>query len=353
MHFWNPGGEKVVAGHVCSLPTGHLLSSQVACLNHLFPLCRDGKASTLLLRELHPDMVEALPVGIHARDMFVEFEVTGGGSYLNEEQRGQIADPGRQRHIRGCGHERTGCPGNIRLFLIEWKYTENYHSRRKKDPDSGMDAQLWRYRSFFTRDGSPFTFCNSDVDTTFFKELLIEPYYQLMRQTLLGWKMTQDPSRNGQATSFTHIVVIPHGNTALRSGCAGIAGRQGGSCRGLERTCPGTRALPCARGVAASVDDAAGLCPAAGLSLPPLLAGRALLFIIIGVRAAPDMKKGRSARAVLVVSVAVRQPYRLAATLRSRRASWLVKPDSLSYQMMSLAMVPSMTWVDRASTTPP
>ena len=48
-----------------------------------------------------------------------------------------------------------------------------------------------------------------------------------MRQTLLGWKMTQDPSRNGQATSFTHIVVIPHGNTALRSGCAGIAGRQG------------------------------------------------------------------------------------------------------------------------------
>lgn len=45
--------------------------------------------------------------------------------------------------------------------------------------------------------------------------------------------------------------------------------------------------------------------------------------------------------------------YRLAATLRSRRASWLVKPDSLSYQMMSLAMVPSRTWVDRASTTPP
>ena len=65
------------------------------------------------------------------------------------------------------------------------------------------------------------------------------------------------------------------------------------------------------------------------------------------------MKKGRPSRAVLVVFVTVRQPYRLAATLRSRRASWLVKPDSLSYQMMSLAMVPSMTWVDRASTTPP
>ena len=227
VHFWNPGGEKVVAGHVCSLPTGHLLSSQVACLNHLFPLCRDGKASTLLLRELHPDMVEALPVGIHARDMFVEFEVTGGGSYLNEEQRGRSLTRGANAASVDAVMKGRDARGNIRLFLIEWKYTENYHSRRKKDPDSGMDAQLWRYRSFFTRDGSPFTFCNSDVDTTFFKELLIEPYYQLMRQTLLGWKMTQDPSRNGQATSFTHIVVIPHGNTALRSGCAGIAGRQG------------------------------------------------------------------------------------------------------------------------------
>ena len=115
----------------------------------------------------------------------------------------------------------------VRLFLIEWKYTESYLSKREKKPGSRRDNRLWRYRSFFTRDGSPFTFCNSDVGSTFFEELLTEPYYQLMRQTLLGWKMTQDPSRNGQATSFTHIVVIPHDNTALRSGCAVIAGRQG------------------------------------------------------------------------------------------------------------------------------
>ena len=42
-----------------------------------------------------------------------------------------------------------------------------------------------------------------------------------------------------------------------------------------------------------------------------------------------------------VVSVAVRQPYRLAATLRSRRASWLVKPDSLSYQMSHWKFYPT------------
>ena len=151
VHFWNPGGEKVVAGHVCSLPTGHLLSSQVACLNHLFPLCRDGKASTLLLRELHPDMVEALPVGIHARDMFVEFEVTGGGSYLNEEQRGRSLTRGANATSVDAVMKGRDARGNIRLFLIEWKYTENYHSRRKKDPDS------WMHSSGVTGVSSPVT----------------------------------------------------------------------------------------------------------------------------------------------------------------------------------------------------
>ncbi len=223
LRFWRSGGEKVVAGHVCRLPTGHVLSSQVACLNHLFPLCRDGKAATLLLQGLRPDMVEALPVGIHARGLFVEFEVTGGGSYLNEEQRGRSLARGANATSVDAVMKGRDAQGNIRLFLIEWKYTESYTSAAPED----MDNRLWRYRSFFTRDGSPFTFCNSDVGSRFFEELFTEPYYQLMRQPLLGWKMTQDPSRNGQATSFTHIVVIPHGNTALRSGCAGIAGRQG------------------------------------------------------------------------------------------------------------------------------
>lgn len=70
-------------------------------------------------------------------------------------------------------------------------------------------------------------------------------------------------------------------------------------------------------------------------------------------RQAGPVKKRRPLAGPSVV-VAGRCPaYRLAATLRSRRMSWLVKPASLSYQMMSLAMVPSMTWVDRASMTPP
>lgn len=224
MAFWYSGGKKTVAGHQdCCLPTGHVLSSQVACLNHLFPLCRDGKAATLLLRGLRPDMVEALPVDIHARGLFVEFEVTGGGSYLNEERgAGPLA---RGAHATSVDAVMKGrdAQGEIRLFLMEWKYTESYTNAVTKK----KDGRLWRYRSFFTRDGSPFTFCNSDVPSTFFAELLTEPYYQLMRQTLLGWQMTRDPQRNGQATRCTQCMIVPHGNTVLRTGCKPIAGRQG------------------------------------------------------------------------------------------------------------------------------
>ncbi|WP_300718864.1 hypothetical protein [uncultured Desulfovibrio sp.] len=223
--FWRSGGEKLVGGHVCRLPTGHVLSSQVACINHLFPLCRDKGAATMLLRGLRSDIEEALPVDIHARGLFVEFEVVGGGSYLNEESRSGQLMRGMQATSVDAVMKGRDSQGNIRLFLIEWKYTEKYGG--KKRSHGHLESRLWRYRSFFTRDSSPFTFCNSDRDSKFFQELLTEPYYQLMRQTLLGWRMIQDPQHNGDATCFTHLMVIPRGNTVLRSRSASIADRGG------------------------------------------------------------------------------------------------------------------------------
>lgn len=224
--FWGASGKKTVAGHsYCNLPTGHVLSSQIACINHLFPVCHDEEAATVLLRGLYPNVVAALPVDIHSRGLFVEFEVTGGGSYLNEEKgEGTISRGSNATSIDAVMKGRD-IQGNIRLFLIEWKYTEEYRNASSRLDE--RDDRLWRYRSFFTRDDSPFTFCNSNSDRIFFSELLTEPYYQLMRQTLLGWKMTRNPQDNGQATQYSHIMVIPHGNDALRMGCQSIAQRRG------------------------------------------------------------------------------------------------------------------------------
>ena len=60
--------------------TGHLLSSQVACLNHLFPLRQREDMATAILKTLRDDIVmaERMDSG------FVEFEVVGRENYLGE-----------------------------------------------------------------------------------------------------------------------------------------------------------------------------------------------------------------------------------------------------------------------------
>ena len=75
-----------------SEPTGHLLSSQIACLNHLYFLRQRRDIATVILREVRPDIVEAVIVD----DGYVEFEVIGGlmmrcGRNRNEATAGAFA----------------------------------------------------------------------------------------------------------------------------------------------------------------------------------------------------------------------------------------------------------------------
>jgi hypothetical protein len=48
-----------------------------------------------------------------------------------------------------------------------------------------------------------------------FKNLYYEPYYQLMRQALLGWKMIN--AREYNCTECIHLHIIPTNNYELRS----------------------------------------------------------------------------------------------------------------------------------------
>jgi hypothetical protein len=45
-------------------------------------------------------------------------------------------------------------------------------------------------------------------------DLFYNPYYQLMRQTLLGWKMTKLDEYD--CDEYINLHIIPHGNTKLR-----------------------------------------------------------------------------------------------------------------------------------------
>jgi hypothetical protein len=96
-------------------PSNHLCSSQVCCINFLFPLSQDPNKANPILSKAIPGLDRVLNI---------EFEYTGPGSvtkWLGEPPRG------------GRGQYRTSIDAAVwwkdrrnetRLTLVEWKYTE-------------------------------------------------------------------------------------------------------------------------------------------------------------------------------------------------------------------------------------
>lgn len=190
-----------------SEPTGHLLSSQVACINHLFFLREDESASLKILQGINPGFTKVF------RDFeggFIGFEVVSRDSYLNE------VDPGKAQ-TRGANCTSidammTGqLDGNKIQILIEWKYTESYPNSYKGDGKSGKTRKS-RYNDLIADSASPFL-KNTNLDQLYF-----EPFYQLMRQTLLGWQMTSKSHRQNElkASDWLHLDLIPENNLELR-----------------------------------------------------------------------------------------------------------------------------------------
>ena len=181
------GGER-------SGVTGHLLSSQVACLNHLYPIRQRVDMATAILRAIRDDITSAVMMDTG----FVEFEVVGRENYLGERS-----------HSRGInatsidavmvGKKDNGT--NI-LVMIEWKYTEEYDSK-----DLYIPARANIYDPLLLSNDSPIRIQKP-------RDLYYEPFYQLMRQTLLGWLMVEN--REYECNEFIHIHVIPRENIKLR-----------------------------------------------------------------------------------------------------------------------------------------
>jgi hypothetical protein len=62
-------------------PTGHLLSSQIACVNHLYFLRQRSDLATAVLRTIDLDITNAVIVD----DGYVAFEFIGSKQYLKAE----------------------------------------------------------------------------------------------------------------------------------------------------------------------------------------------------------------------------------------------------------------------------
>ena len=182
--WWRSGEEK--------LPTGHILSSQVACVNHLYWLRSRKNAALAIIKGIIPDVVD---VGI-IDEGYIGFEVIGAKNYLGEKS-----------HSRGANATAVDAAmiaktteQNILIF-IEWKYTEIYGGKTKYKP-----ARADIYDRIIDEKGSPIRIENKEA-------VYFEPYYQLMRQMLLAWKMVQ--AGDYDCDDFIHLHVIPSGNVEL------------------------------------------------------------------------------------------------------------------------------------------
>jgi hypothetical protein len=173
-------------------PSGHMLSSQVACVNHLYPLRQQPDLASAVLAAIDPEIIGAEIVD----DGYVEFEFIGKEQYLKE--RGFS----RGAHCTSVDAFMIGRTkaGERRAFLIEWKYTESYRSVPMYIPER---AKV--YDALIESTDSPLKKVEQGA-------LYFEPFYQLMRQTLLGWQLCANKNDHYTCTSYRHIHVAPEQN---------------------------------------------------------------------------------------------------------------------------------------------
>lgn len=200
----------------------HGLSSQVCCLNFLMPLAeRPDVLSRLVGRALGIAAPEMLPVepGPDGRDWFVGFEWTGTENYLDEWPAGGKATRGANATSADAVVRFRGEAG-AETLLIEWKYTEAYgaalNDRRSADGLSG--GNLTRTARYGDKAFHPDGPIRNDRSLSV-EDFYWEPFYQLLRQQMLAWRMEQ---ATRERTRVLHI--SPRGNTALHKVTSGKIG---------------------------------------------------------------------------------------------------------------------------------
>ena len=184
-------------------PSGHLVSSQIHCLNHLFALRTDDKAVKVIIEKATGMKFDKVLPSIIDKDpkSFISFEFVLDNDILLGEN-----DEGWGRGTLCTSVDAmilAEKDGEKWLIPIEWKYTETYEREdktNKKCIDRYADLIKSSKRLKTPEDGIP--------HSVYF----VEPNYELMRQTLLCEQLVA----KDYAVNFFHINIIPKGNTELR-----------------------------------------------------------------------------------------------------------------------------------------
>lgn len=184
--------------------TNHTLSSQVACLNHLFPIREDKKAVLSLVKNIYPEITDVLLVATDRHmPAYIQFEAVSDFDHLNEMNSTRGSNCTSVDALIYGVHK----DGRKIIFPIEWKYVEAYGNENKASGDKGATRRA-RYTSLINQ--------SAQLKAVSHDCYYFEPFYQLMRQTLWAEQMIQHKNTETiEADDYIHIHVIPDENNEL------------------------------------------------------------------------------------------------------------------------------------------
>lgn len=207
-------------------PTGHILSSQIACLNHLFPIRNSFDAVLALVKTIDADFdgVEIIKNDKEGSQGYISFEVVSDTDHLNEKR-------GKNKKLTR-GSQCTSIDAVIiakkmekrTLITIEWKYVEHYYNVDKSKNPKGKKSGDSRLNNYCGSNNvqNPHLIQNScqlakkeDYRGSVY---FFEPFYQLMRQTLWAEQMIKNEATETiKADDFINLHIIPKENNELRN----------------------------------------------------------------------------------------------------------------------------------------
>jgi len=216
--FWHTPRAKEAS----KKPTGHILSSQVCCINHLFPIRHDYENVLQIAKTICTDFEKVLPINTDKYlPGYIQFESVSDIDHLNEKKQTQ------SELTRGSNCTSVDAliyaehkNGSKYLIPIEWKYTEYYNNQDKsienrdgeaKEAESKGKERLHRYSDLIT--DSQYLIGKKTYRNSIY---FFEPFYQLMRQTLWAEQMIQHKNNERiKADNYIHIHIIPNENKKL------------------------------------------------------------------------------------------------------------------------------------------
>ena len=200
------GPPRKITWHHCA---DHGLSSQVCCLNFFAPLAQQpGLLSRIIGDALRIAPPQMLPVeeGPDGEDWFVGFEWTGRENYLSEWHQGASSATRGMNATSADAVVKFEREGEIETLLIEWKYTETYGAALNAD---GNPTRRLRYSNkLFAPDGP----IRADLGISL-EDFFWEPFYQMLRQQILAWRMQRAREDGARHVRVLHI--SPRKNTML------------------------------------------------------------------------------------------------------------------------------------------